>query len=243
MYSLLSRISDFLWQHDFKRTISLLRAIKTKFFKTTATGTSIAVSQLEEKLLFLRDIMKVRSSLSVLEIGPKTGNHSLFIDRFFKPKMITFLDRPSKENLISKWIHQIKSPNKVIYSDLLAANIIEKEKYDIIFCLGVVYHNVEYFKTLKFLRSLLKDDGYLVLGTVLSYDKKSSIIINYTKGQKFDFTRPSKKAIENILEMTGFDKTKSLILPYPNQRGFFIYKAGQIVLTDNGVVGFGDSTV
>ena len=43
--------------------------------------------------------------------------------------------------------------------------------------------------------------------------------------------------------MTGYEKIKSLDLPYPNQRGFFIYKAGQIVSTDDGVVGFGGSTV
>lgn len=245
MLTLLRRVTDFVWKRNMRRTIRLLRRMKAVFFKMDSPETTINVSQLENKLGFLQNIMNKRPTLSILEIGPKTGTHSLFIERFFKPASLTFLERPSKdrEDYISKWIHKIKCDHKIIYSDLLMAKELEKEKFDIIFCLGVIYHNVEYFKIFNFLRRLLKDDGYLVLGTVLSYDRRSSIIINYREGQLYDLSRPSKKAIKTILEMTGFDGVKSFNLPFPNQRGLFVYKKGEKVPAPPGSCDFGGSIV
>ena len=43
--------------------------------------------------------------------------------------------------------------------------------------------------------------------------------------------------------MTGFNKIQSLNLPYPNQRGFFIYKAGEKPVLRPGQVDFGGSRV
>jgi hypothetical protein len=239
------RIADFIWQRDMRRTIAIMRRVKSMFVKEGMTNVTIDVAQLEQRLAFLRDETRGRIDLKILEIGPWTGTHSLFIDRFFSPESLTFLERPGagRDENFAGWIDKIQCKNKIIYSDLLLANELQGEKFDIIFCLGVIYHNVEYFKTCTFLRSLLKPDGWLVLGTVLSYDKKPSILIRYEPGQLYDVTRPSKKAMECVLDMTGFERVKSFDLPYPNQRGLFVCKVGEVPPVAVGGCEFGASTV
>jgi len=237
----LRKMADFAWRHNLEKPLFFLRKFKEK---TDAEGATISVGVIEEKLKSMKDVMKKKKSIKILEIGPYKGAHSIFIDRFFKPSKLIFVERDIVVDLVSKWIDKITCEHEIVYSDFLLAQELEKKgKFDIIFCLGFIYHNVEYFKTLNFIRRLIKDDGYLVLGTVLSYKKDCSININYRKGQLFDFTRPTRNAIETILEMTGFNKIQSLNLPYPNQRGFFIYKAGEKPVLRPGQVDFGGSRV
>lgn len=250
MYSFFRLFASYAWNHDIRWISKFSRYLKYNLFfkyvykKVNKPHVTISEVILEEKLLFLRDIMNTRNS-KILEIGPATGVHSLFIDKYFKPTHLTIIERPGKEieKKVSLWIDKIKCEHKIIYSDLLSANILKKGKFDVIFCLGIIYHNVEYFKIFNFFRRLINDDGYLVIGTVLSFDKKPSIIINYRKGQLSDFTRPSRKAIEIIGEMTGFNIIKFYNLPYPNQRGFFIFEPCKKPSIPKDFCDFGGSTV
>ena len=141
------------------------------------------------------------------------------------------------------WVNSLKCNFEFIYSDMLLKNKVLDSRFDIIFCLGVIYHNVEYFKMFYLFNELLKPGGYLILGTSLNYDSNASIVINYQKGQKYDLTRPSQKAITTIMEMTGIDLIKFHNLPFPNQRGLFIAKKGIRPMTAVDDYFFGGSTI
>lgn len=238
-------IRDFIWQHKMYKTGKFLTNLKNKLFKRDNLDTTINVSQLESKLLFLKKLIQNQPSKHFLEIGPKSGSHSLFIDRFFNPTHLTLLERPGggREERVKKWIGNIQCETSEVYSDLLTAHQLKDDRYDVIFCLGVVYHNVEYFKTFKFFWDLLNPSSYLVLGTVLSYDKRPTIFINYERGQLYDLTRPSRSAMETIGAMTGFSTLKSYDLPMPNQRGLFIFQKIEKPPIPSGGCDFGGSTV
>jgi SAM-dependent methyltransferase len=243
---ILRRVADFAWRHDKHGVVRFLRRLRSRFFAENSPNTTIAVSQLEDKLAFLRAHYAGRRDLRILEIGPWTGTHSLFIERFFEPAHLTFVERPGRgrEDLFAPWIGRIRCSHRIVHSDLLLAReLLEEPPFDVIFCLGVVYHNVEYFKTFHFLRRLLRDGGHLVLGTVLTYDRRPVVVIRYAKGQLHDFTRPSRAAVEVMLEMTGFEKVKSFDLPFPNQRGLFVYRAGEKMPVVEGACAFGGSIV
>ena len=136
--ALFRRIADFIWQRDMRRTIAVMRRVKAMFVKEGMTNVTIDVAQLEQKLGFLREETRGRTDLKILEIGPWTGTHSRFIDRFFNPESLTFLERPGagRDENFTGWIDEIQCKNRIVYSDLLLANELQGEKFDIVFCFG-----------------------------------------------------------------------------------------------------------
>lgn len=239
-------ISAWAWANDVRWLVTLIRYAKGHLVTLAKTQVTIEVKELEARLLTVRKSLEGKG-IDVLEVGPKSGVHSCFIDRYFHPEKLVLLERPPSDSqerdLTPTWFLQLECKKEMVYSDLLLARNLLERKFDLVFCLGVIYHNVEYFKIFNILHRLLKDNGYLVLGTDLSSDTKPTILLNYREGQISDLTRPSRKAIEIIMKMTGFSLLESADLPYPNQRGFFLAQRGPMPSTAVQGYSFGGSAV
>ena len=79
-------------------------------------------------------------------------------------------------------------------------------KFDLIFCLGVLYHRADPINTLKQLRAGLKKDGELFLDTLYIDEKRELALCpknSYSKIANIFFI-PSLSALQNWCERAGF---------------------------------------
>lgn len=81
-----------------------------------------------------------------------------------------------------------------------------KDKFDLLFCLGVIYHRTDPIAMLKSLKLALKKDGELILDGII-IDSEEEIALcpkeSYAKMSNVFFL-PSKKTLQNWLELAGF---------------------------------------
>ncbi len=81
-----------------------------------------------------------------------------------------------------------------------------KEKFDLLFCLGVIYHRTDPIAMLKSLKLALKKDGELIIDGIIIDDEREIALCpkdSYAKMSNVFFL-PSKKTLQNWLEIAGF---------------------------------------
>lgn len=152
----------------------------------------------------------IRSSVElngkdVLDIGCNNGYY-LFKMQEFNPKSLTGIDP------MAIYYLQFLFLNRFLRSDikfeLLGVQHLPeyKKEFDIVFCLGVLYHRTSPIDTLKSIRSAVKKGGELVLDTFI-IDGDSDLVLSpkdrYSKIPNIWFV-PTVKALENWLNRTGF---------------------------------------
>ncbi len=151
----------------------------------------------------------------VLEIGPKHGQDSLLLATL-NPSELVLVDLPEKEAMVKEWLPQVSSQCTTTY---LEGNILylTQEQYeqlgtfDLIWCLGVLYHNAEQLRLLKKLFDLCNVNGYVVIESATTRDKrleKFNVVEicwpdTYRNVQTITHL-PSRLAIKSWLEMVGF---------------------------------------
>jgi len=114
----------------------------------------------------------------ILEIGPKRGVHSRWIDLNLKPAKLVMIELPQKETYCKEWLAELTHPNEIIYESLFSSKrLMNMEQFDLIFCTGVLYHTVEHFKLLNILRRLLKDDGLMLFQSSIDLKHKDPVIL------------------------------------------------------------------
>jgi len=151
----------------------------------------------------------------ILEIGPKHGLDSRLLADL-NPSELMLIDLPSKKEMVEKWLPEVASKCKVtpIYGNLLYLSeeqIRDIGKFDLIFCFGVLYHNVEQIRLLKKLYNLCAVNGMVVVESATARSravrKLNGVEIywpeTYRKIQTVTHL-PSRLAIKSWLEMVGF---------------------------------------
>lgn len=147
----------------------------------------------------------------ILEIGPKHGIHSKWIDSNLKPSKLVMIELPQKEVYCREWLSELTHPHEIIYESLLSSKrLMNMEQFDLIFCAGVLYHTIEHFKVLNILRRLLKDDGLMLFQTSIDLKHKEPVILlNWNKpDQTGSYAYPSKIALLKMFAMTGWTNLK-----------------------------------
>ncbi|KKM95644.1 hypothetical protein LCGC14_1186150 [marine sediment metagenome] len=151
----------------------------------------------------------------ILEIGPKHGKDSVLLAKL-QPSELVLIDLPSKRNMVEEWLPIVSKmcKTKFIQSNILYLNsdyYKQIGKFDLIWCLGVIYHNIEQVRLLKRLFDLCNVNGKIVIESSLTRNKKLTemnvIEILYPKpfrGIKTITHHPSRLAIKSWLEMVGF---------------------------------------
>jgi tRNA (mo5U34)-methyltransferase len=155
----------------------------------------------------------------ILEIGPKHGKDSVLLATL-NPSELVLVDLPEKESMVREWLPQVSCKCKTTYFE---GNILymTQEQYsqlgtfDLVWCLGVLYHNVEQFRLLKRLFDLCNVNGSLVIESATTRNKrleKSNVVEihwpdTYRNVQTITHL-PSRLAIKSWLEMVGFVDVK-----------------------------------
>ncbi len=150
----------------------------------------------------------------VLEIGPKHGQDSRLLATL-EPAELVLVERPTKHDLVADWLPEIERlcPTRLIELDLLdlePAALAELGQFDLVWCLGVLYHNDEPVGLLERLHDLTRPGGLFVLETSLTRNlwlaRKNVVEIHWPKTFRGGRVTqlPSRRAVASWLEIVGF---------------------------------------
>ncbi|HUU08457.1 MAG TPA: DUF1698 domain-containing protein [Dehalococcoidales bacterium] len=155
----------------------------------------------------------------ILEVGPKHGKDSLLLASL-KPSELVLIDLPEKTPSIKQWLPSIANLCRLSYieGNLLYLNPEQYEQlgaFDLIWCLGVIYHNVEQLRLLRKLYNLCNVNGLVVIESATTRNRKLKNL-NVVEIHWPDTYRnvptithlPSRLAIKSWLEMIGFSEVK-----------------------------------
>lgn len=171
---------------------------------TTATGDvpdlTITVDGLADALAG-RD----RTRLRVLEIGPKYGIHSLWVDRELEPSELVFCDLPYDRVRHREWQAELARPHRFVYADLASADeLLELPPFDLVLFLGVLYHTINHLPMLATLNRATRMGGEMLLETTVDPRPDSALRLRWQGGNAKAKAVPTLDAARVMLAWTGW---------------------------------------
>ncbi|CCB80594.1 tRNA 5-methoxyuridine(34)/uridine 5-oxyacetic acid(34) synthase CmoB [Helicobacter bizzozeronii] len=144
------------------------------------------------------------SGLDVADVGCNNGYYLFCMDKQ-KPKSLVGFDPSTLYKAQFDYINALlQCP--IVYENLGIEDLrTYARRFDVIFCLGVLYHRKDPLSALKALHMGLKKGGVLILDTLL-YDSPLEVALcpkSYAKMSNVYFI-PSIKALQNWAERAGF---------------------------------------
>jgi len=151
----------------------------------------------------------------ILEIGPNHGADSRLLAHL-GPSELVLLDLPEKDELVRSWLPEIEglAPTRFVSANLLyltPSELSELGSFDLVWCLGVVYHNVEQLRLLRRLFHLTRTGGAVVVESSTTRNRrlanKNVVEIHWPepyRGERTITHHPSRLALKSWLEMIGF---------------------------------------
>ena len=140
----------------------------------------------------------------ILDVGCNNGYY-MFRMLEFNPKSITGFDPSPLFNLQFDFINSFIKSN--IEYKLLGVEHIPyyEKKFDVIFCMGVLYHRKDPIEMLKELKAGLKENGEIILDTLMIEGSKEFVLspMRYAKMKNVYFI-PTLKALYNWIQRAGF---------------------------------------
>ncbi|HFP7533882.1 TPA: tRNA 5-methoxyuridine(34)/uridine 5-oxyacetic acid(34) synthase CmoB [Campylobacter jejuni] len=163
------------------------------------------------KFNILKPFMNEISQKCVADIGCNNGYYMFKMLEFNPAKLIGF-DPSIKYRLQFELINALaKTPIKY---ELLGVEDLPNYglKFDVIFCLGVIYHRSDPIKMLKDLKAGLNKNGVVFLDTMYIEDEREIALVpnkTYSKIPNIYFI-PSISALKNWCERAGFKEFEVL---------------------------------
>ncbi|EAJ0056609.1 tRNA 5-methoxyuridine(34)/uridine 5-oxyacetic acid(34) synthase CmoB [Campylobacter jejuni] len=163
------------------------------------------------KFNILKPFMGEISQKCVADIGCNNGYYMFKMLEFNPAKLIGF-DPSIKYRLQFELINALaKTPIKY---ELLGVEDLPNYglKFDVIFCLGVIYHRSDPIKMLKDLKAGLNKNGVVFLDTMYIEDEREIALVpnkTYSKIPNIYFV-PSISALKNWCERVGFKEFEVL---------------------------------
>jgi SAM-dependent methyltransferase len=141
----------------------------------------------------------------ILEVGPKYGIHSLWIDGHLRPSELVFSDFAADSHLHERWQHQLRSPHRWVYGDLRSAGELrELEPFDAVLFLGVLYHSAFHLPLLGMLNRVTRIGGEMLLETTTDPRPDSAVRIRWQRGTGKAKAVPTLDALRVELAWTGW---------------------------------------
>jgi SAM-dependent methyltransferase len=157
-----------------------------------------------EALPTVIDVERFRGA-RVLEVGPKYGVHSLWIDRELQPSEVVFSDFAADNELHDQWVGKLRSPHRFVYGDLRTAEeLLELESFDLVFFLGVLYHSAFHLELLAMLNRLTRVGGEMLLETTTDPRPDSAVRVRWQRGTGKAKMVPTFDALRIELAWTGW---------------------------------------
>ncbi|MBZ7933298.1 tRNA 5-methoxyuridine(34)/uridine 5-oxyacetic acid(34) synthase CmoB [Campylobacter sp. LH-2024] len=157
------------------------------------------------KFNILKPFMNEISGKTVADIGCNNGYY-MFKMLEFNPALLVGFDPSIKYRLQFELINALAKTS--IKYELLGVEDLPNYplKFDVIFCLGVIYHRSDPIKMLKELKSGLNKNGIVFLDTMYIEDEREIALVpnkTYSKIPNIYFI-PSISALKNWCERAGF---------------------------------------
>jgi SAM-dependent methyltransferase len=161
---------------------------------------TITVEGLED-VLAGRDVRGGR----VLEVGPKYGIHSLWIDRELAPTELVFSDFAEDAHRHEEWVERLEAPHRFVYGDLRSAEgLLELEPFDLVFFLGVLYHSAHHLQLLGMLNRVTRVGGLMLLETTIDPRPDASVRLRWQASSMKAKAVPTATALRVMLAWTGW---------------------------------------
>ena len=152
----------------------------------------------------------------VLDVGCNNGYY-MFDLALRGVKHISGIDPIAIFFLQFYFIHKLTNISHCAFRLLGVQDVIMlNTKYDLILCLGVLYHRKEPLQTLKQLKSILAPNGILLLETLILQDKAATCLCPYPTYAKMPnvFYIFSPQALQNLALHAGFKSCEILSYSY-----------------------------
>ena len=141
----------------------------------------------------------------VLEVGPKYGIHTRWIDERLRPSELVFSDFEADRHLHERWVDELRTPHRFVYGDLRSAHeLLALEPFDVVFFLGVLYHSAFHLPLLGMLNRATRLGGEMLLETTVDPRPDSAIRLRWQPGTGKAKAVPTVDALRIELAWTGW---------------------------------------
>jgi SAM-dependent methyltransferase len=145
----------------------------------------------------------------VLEVGPKYGVHSLWIDRQLEPSELVFSDFAADRELHERWVAELRCPHRFVYGDLRRAQeLLELEPFDLVFFLGVLYHSARHLDLLSMLNRVTRLGGSMLLESTVDDRSDAIVRLHWQASTGKAKAVPTVAAMRTELAWTGWRKVR-----------------------------------
>ena len=195
---------DYREQLDANTTLTLdARSIRDKRASTVSTEDVDLTLTLEG----LEDVAAGRewAGRRMLEVGPKYGIHTRWVDEHLKPDFLAFSDFEEDRELHAEWEDDLSAPHAWIYGDLRHAEELRAHgPFDLVFFLGVLYHSAFHLELLAMLNRLTRVGGEMLLETTTDPRPDSAVRVRWQRGTGKAKMVPTFDALRIELAWTGW---------------------------------------
>ena len=141
----------------------------------------------------------------MLEVGPKYGIHTRWIDEHLKPVFLAFSDFEEDRGLHDRWEDGLAAPHAWVYGDLRHADELRRHgPFDLVFFLGVLYHSAFHLELLAMLNRLTRVGGEMLLETTTDPRPDSAVRVRWQRGTGKAKMVPTFDALRIELAWTGW---------------------------------------
>ena len=148
----------------------------------------------------------------ILEIGPKHGLDTRLLATL-EPRELVTVDLPEKADTVASWLAEVPVARHVEANVLYMGERERAElgRFDLVWCLGVLYHNVEQLRLLRRLYELTAESGLVVVESATTRNRilagRNVVELHWPetyRGVPTITHLPTRRAIASWLEMAGF---------------------------------------
>jgi SAM-dependent methyltransferase len=155
----------------------------------------------------LADVAAGRSwtGLRMLEVGPKYGIHTRWIDEQLAPSFLAFSDFEEDRHLHERWEAELRASHAWVFGDLRQADgLLEHGPFDLVFFLGVLYHSAFHLELLRMLNRVTRLGGEMLLETTTDPRPDSAVRVRWQPGTGKAKMVPTFDALRIELAWTGW---------------------------------------
>jgi hypothetical protein len=157
----------------------------------------------------LADVLAGRdwTGLRVLEVGPKYGIHSLWLDAELRPRELVFSDFEADAFRHEEWVGELRAPYRFVYGDLRNAEELRAlDPFDLALFLGVLYHSVHHIELLAMLNRVTRLGGSMLLETTVDSRPDAAVRLRWHGANAKAKAVPTVDAVRVLLAWTGWRK-------------------------------------
>ena len=141
----------------------------------------------------------------MLEVGPKYGIHTRWIDEHLEPSFLAFSDFEEDRHFHEAWESEPRrAPRLGVRGPSQRTDLREHGPFDLVFFLGVLYHSAFHLELLGMLNRLTRPGGEMLLETTTDPRPDSAVRVRWQPGTGKAKMVPTFDALRIELAWTGW---------------------------------------